>query len=158
MGTIINWQEYESLNDISLIWACIEPAIQKARGKNSTIKHEVYLQLNKAQQALFMFQILYGHTHDGIEDFFSHCSYLLSNAGMWSQLKNGMAFFGAYDMVRLLEKMSDLYDMLKTEEHNRDSQNLSMRQLNMSLHDILPKTIALVGAYIRNNHEMFLVI
>ena len=116
--------DFGALDGIPLIWACIEPTIQKIRGKNSTIKSDVYSQLTDGQQALLMFQILYGHTLHGVEDFFFYQSYMLSNKGTWSQMVNGMNYFGASDMVRFLDEL---------------------------LHESLPATINLVGSYIHSN-------
>jgi len=116
--------DFGALDGIPLIWACIEPTIQKIRGKNSTIKSDVYSQLTDGQQALLMFQILYGHTLHGVEEFFFYQSYMLSNKGTWSQMVNGMNYFGASDMVRFLDEL---------------------------LHESLPATINLVGSYIHSN-------
>ena len=139
-------KDFEALDDRSLIWTCIEPTIQKVRGKNFTIKSEVYSQLNDGQKALLMFQILYGHTLHGVEEFFCHLSYLLSNKGMWPQLKNGMLYFGAHDMVLLLDEMNNTYDNSETEPLGR---------LDTLLHTVLPATVVLVGSYIRRNPAQF---
>lgn len=170
MLTTLKRQMFESLNDISLIWACIEPTIQQIRGKNFTVKSEVYSHLTAGQQALLMFQVLYGHTTRGVREFYSHLSYLLSNKGTWSQLKKGMQFFEAHDMLQLLENMDIVYQGLRTEGFNEaaDQHNtlidsidknteLStiMDRLDKSLSDILPLTIKLVAVYIRNNLDEF---
>jgi hypothetical protein len=165
MLVTVKRKDFEALNDISLIWACIEPTIQKVRGKSFTIKSEVYSQLNDGQKALLMFQILYGHTLHGVEEFYCHLSYLLSNKGMWSQLKKGMLYFRAYDMIRLLDEMNTMYDNLKTGEFSKDEElrngyfgeieKDSLSRLDALLNEILPSTISLVSSHIRSNPEQF---
>lgn len=54
-----------------------EPTIQQVRGKNFVVKSEVYSHLTTGKRALLMFQMLYGHTSKGVEEFYSHLSYLL---------------------------------------------------------------------------------
>lgn len=152
MLVTVKRKDFEAMNDPSLIWTCIEPTIQKIRGKNFTIKSEAYLQLNEGQKALLMIQILYGHTLHGVEEFYSHLSYLLSNKGMWSQLKNGMLYFGAYDMIRLLDEMNTVYDDLKTGKLPSYS---TLSRLDVLLNEILPSVISMVGSYIRSNPEQF---
>jgi hypothetical protein len=163
-------KDFESLNDVSLIWTCIQPAIQQVRGKNFAVKSEVYAHLTSGQRALLMFQVLYGHTSKGIEEFYSNLSYLLSNKGVWSQLKKGMQYFGDYDMVQILEKMDIVFQSIKTEEFKESAEqhnvliaridknaelSASMSLLNKSLSDTLPLTIKLVATYIRDNVDEF---
>jgi hypothetical protein len=173
MLVTVKQKDFEEWNDTLLIWKCIEPTILQIRGKNFTIKSEAYSHLTAGQRALLMFQMLYGHTSTGIEDFFSHQSYLLSNQGVWSQQEKGMQYFGDCDMVQLLERMEAVYLSLTTEEfkanveqHNVPitgidkgvelSETLSL--LNKSLRDTLPLTIKRVAAYIRNNVDEFVQI
>ena len=166
----IRRNDFEVLNDVSLIWACIEPTIQLIRGKNFIVKSEVYAHLTTGQQALLMFQVLYGHTTKGIEEFYSHLSYLLSNKGVWSQLKNGMQYFGDYEMLHILEKMDGIFQSLKTEkfieaveQHNvliakNPELSASMIILNQSLSDVFPSSIKRVATYIRKNPDEFVQI
>jgi hypothetical protein len=167
MLVAIKRKDFEKLDDISLIWACIEPTIQKVRGRNFTIKSEVYLQLNDGQKALLMFQVLYGHTLHGIEEFYSHLSYLLSNKGMWSQLKIGMRYFGDLNMMQIIEKMEIDFQSLKTEDFDETTEqhnalidinaelSSSINLINKSFFEALPTTIEIVAAYIRNNTDEF---
>ncbi len=59
-------QEFNMLDDEKLIWICVEPIIRKVRGKDPGVKSQVIMQLNNGQRALFLFQVLYGHTNNGI--------------------------------------------------------------------------------------------
>ena len=61
-----NIQESSKLDDEALIWVCVEPIVQKVRGKDPVIKSQVVMQLNTGQRALFLFQVLHGHANNGI--------------------------------------------------------------------------------------------
>lgn len=164
MLIIMKRRLFYSLDDASLIWTCIEPTIQQIQGKNFAVKSEVSTHLTAGQRALLMFQMLYGHTHNGVAEFYYHVSYLLSKKGVWSEMKNGMQYFRDYSMMQLLGEMEEVYHAL--EENNLkgslellDVNNLikdSKLQEVISRHDkmlfeILPQTQKLVSAYIRNN-------
>ncbi|MGE5398016.1 MAG: hypothetical protein ACM3MK_10835 [Chitinophagales bacterium] len=170
MLVTVKRKDFETLDDASLIWICLEHIIQQVRGKNFIVKSEVYSHLSSGQRALLMVQVLYGHTSTGVEEFYSHLSYLLSNQAVWSQLKKGMQYFGDYNMLQVLEKMEVVYKSLKTEEfkesaeqHNvliagmdkNDELYATISLLNKSLSDILPSTITLVATYIHNNADEF---
>jgi hypothetical protein len=170
MLVVIERKKFESLNDIALIWTCVEPAIQPIRGKNFAVKSDVYLHLTPGQRALLMFQVLHGHTSNGVGEFYSHLSYLLSNEAVWSQLKEGMSYFGDLKMAQLLEEMKIVYQKLKTEEFQENAeqhtvildaqdQNMelisAMERLNKALGELLPATTGLVGAYVRNHAQEF---
>jgi hypothetical protein len=173
MLVTVKRKDFEALNDVSLIWTCIEPTIQQIRGKNFAIKSEAYSHLNTGQRALLMFQMLYGHTSKGVEEFYSHLSYLLSNKGVWAQLKKGIQYFGDYDMMQILEKMGIGFQSLETKEFKESAEqhnglapgidknaelSASMNLLNKSLSDTLPLTIQLVATYIRNHADEFVQI
>ncbi|SDM85477.1 DMP19 family protein [Acetanaerobacterium elongatum] len=170
MLVTIKQGDFESLNDVSLIWACIEPTITQIRGKSYIVKSEAYATLNPGQRALLMFQVLYGHTSNGIEEFYFHLSYLLSNKDVWSQLKKGMQYFEDFDMLQILEDMDVIFQSMKTEEfkNNTEQRNTlitdidrnaelfaSMNLLNKSFSVTLLSTIQRVAAYIRNNANEF---
>ncbi len=163
-------KDFEALNDVSLIWTCIGPTIQQIRGKDFVVKSEAYAPLNPGQRALLMFQVLYGHTSNGVEEFYSHLSYLLINKAVWPQLKKGMKYFGDYDMVQILEKMDIAYQSLKVDEYNENTEphsvyitgtykkaelSESLSNINKSLSDTLPLSIKLVASYIRDNVNEF---
>ncbi len=162
MFITVKRKDFETLNDVSLIWTCIEPAILQARGKSFTIKSEVFANLTAGQRALFMFQVLYGHISKGVEEFYSHLSYLLSNKGVWLQLIEGMKYFRDYDMVKILEKMDLVFKEI-AQQHNalivsidkNTELSASMSLINRSLSDTLPSTIKLVATYIRDNTDEF---
>ena len=67
----IKRQELQNMDDNALIWVCVQPVILKMRGRNFSIKHEVYEPLSKPMRALVMMQILLGHSSGGAAEFFS---------------------------------------------------------------------------------------
>jgi hypothetical protein len=164
----IDRQMFISLDDISLIWTCIEPTIKQIRGKNFMIKSEFSSHLTKGQRALLMFQVLYGHTGNGVIEFYSHLSYLLSENGMWSELKKAMEYFGDYSMANLISDMEVTYHVIETKYCKEDSEwfyidnidedleiKLTTDRLNKSLSVLLPEVIKSIGLYIRNNPTEF---
>lgn len=156
---VIKRNEYESLDDISLIWTCMEPIIQQIRGQNFTVKAEAYTHLNASQQALLAFQILYGHTIHGVREFYDHLAYLLVHMEVWSVLKNGMQFFGDEVICNILVEMEKLYNGLKKLGYIEGSDlQRTLNQLDESLQEQIPASIKLMGEYIRNHPGEFLVI
>lgn len=157
-------KDFEALDDVSLIWTCIAPAMQQARGKNFAVKSEAYSHLTIGQRALFMFQVMYGHTTKGIEEFYSNLAYLLSNKDVWSQLKKGMQYFGDHNMMQIVERMEVLresaeQDIILTAGFDRNIELYSAISLiNKSFSDTLLRTIRRVAAYIRDNPDEFVKI
>ncbi len=113
-----------SLDDRSLIWSCIEPAIQISRGKNFSIKSEVYSDLTKGQRALLMIQVFLGHTSIGVAEFYSHIDYLLAKPEVWAQFDSGFKYFGDDDILLLLKEIEELYHEQK---NSRDGSDYSVK-------------------------------
>lgn len=165
-------KDFAVLKDSSLIWTCIEPTIRQVQGKNFHVKAEAYSQLTIGQRALFMFQVLYGHTSNGVGEFYSSLSYLLSNKDVWTQLKKAMEYFGDYDMCKIVEKMDLEYQKIKIEKVEEGAEQdfavadiisknaelyPSISFLNKELTDTLSLTIKRVAAYVRNNADEFVL-
>lgn len=134
-----------SMDDRSLIWACIEPAMRQARARDTDTKTQVFSALNSGQRALFMFQVMYGHTQNGIAQFYDHIGYLIERLDFWTALKAGMKYFGDDTMLALVERMEQVFsvselDLLSLEEEYRKA---------------LPETIRLIGAFIRSHADEF---
>ncbi len=147
-------EAFEGLDDMPLIWACIEPTIRQIRGKNPSVKLDAYAGLTKGQQALLMFQILYGHTLQGVESFFLYQSYMLTEKGAWPQMESGMRYFGASEMARFLDEMRAGYE--EYEKNPKDAASLAaLEGLDARLRENLPAAIRLIGAYIRAHAEEF---
>lgn len=164
----INRELFNSLDNISLIWTCIEPTINQIRGKNFMVKREFSSYLSNSQRSLLMFQILYGHTVNGVIEFYNHLSYILSEKGIWSELKKGIEYFGEYSLANLIVEIEDAYHTIEKNHCkegsgcadltniNKDSElNLRIDTLNKRLSELLPSAIKSISSYIRNNPDEF---
>lgn len=92
----------EALEDHELLETCIEPTIRQIRGKGLRIKREVYAGLTPGQQALLMFQVLYGHARSEAEYYWFVSHYI--SLGIWPEVKAGIRFFGDEAMLRIYEE------------------------------------------------------
>lgn len=168
MLVAINKEVFNSLDNISLIWTCIEPTIKQIRGKNFMVKREFSSHLSNGQRSLLMFQIVYGHTVNGVIEFFNHLSYILSEKGIWSELKKGMEYFGEYSMANLIVEIEDTYHRIEKNyckegsgclditNINKDPElKIRIDTLNKCLSGLLPEVIKSIGSYIRNNPNEF---
>jgi hypothetical protein len=161
MLTRMERQHFDSLDDESLIWECIEPVIRQIRGKSVAIKREAASHLTSGQQALLMFQVLYGHScRGGITELFSSLSYLLDSKGIWQELKDAMDYFHIAPMVTLLNDMQSAYF---SQENNNSSSNdrqepwnaAVIQKLDAELNIALPVALKSVAAAILNNPNEF---
>jgi hypothetical protein len=168
MLVMINREVFNSLDNISLIWTCIEPTIKQIRGKNFMVKREFSSHLSNSQRSLLMFQILYGHTVNGVIEFYNHLSYILSEKGIWSELKKGMEYFDEYPMANLITEIEDTYHTIEKNyckegsgclditNINKDSElKIKIDNLNKCLSGLLPAAIKSISSYIRNNPDEF---
>lgn len=142
----MNQEELNRLNDQQLIWACVEPAILKARGKDPETKAQVLKQLGGGQRAVFLFQVLYGHAQNGISQFFGYISYLADRLDIWAALKSAMRYFGDSEMAALIEKMQQAYASKETPPDELDAQ----------YQKLVPETVRRIGACIRSNPAEFI--
>ncbi len=166
-------QLFESLDDIELGKACIDPTIRQIRGKDVAVKARVYAQLTPGQRALLMFWVLYGHAQGGVARFYCEVDYLLTRAEMWTELEAGMRFFGDAAMAGLIEEMERAYRVLEsrigrermarrditvTDIDNDAELHASAGRLDARYREIVPVTLKRVCAYIRSNPGAFVQI
>ncbi len=142
----MNREEFNTLDDQQLIWACVEPAILKARGKDPETKSRVIKQLNDGQRALFLFQVLYGHMHSGTAQFFGYLSYLTDQLDIWAAIKSSMKYFGDMEMADFIEKMERAYT----------AKNIPLDELDAAYQKLIPETVRRIGACIRRNPHEFI--
>lgn len=150
-------EEFTGQDDASLIWACIEPTIRQIRGKSLAVKAEASARLNDAQQALLMFQVLYGHTSSGADEFFAGQSYMLAKEGVWKQFKGSAEFFRDEPLLRLLCEMEVYYFRGNNAPVSPDNEDrpAGIVRLDAALSEVLPVSVRRVGAYILENPGMF---
>lgn len=162
----IKRKTFNSLNDIDLGWACIEPTIQKVRGRDLNIKSQVYNQLTHGQQSLLMFWVLYGHSRNGIIQFYNEMDYLLTEIGIWPELRKSMLYFGNNDMLELLKEIENMYYILQRNQlenskmeiistNNDPELLLAVDQLDKKFHKIIQSLFKKIGKFIRENPNEF---
>ncbi|HWO96497.1 MAG TPA: hypothetical protein VNM45_09215 [Bacillus sp. (in: firmicutes)] len=159
-------QVFDSLEDTALGRACFEPVIPKIRGKDSTVKTQVYKQLSTGQKALFMFNAYYNHASNSLQEFYWWSAYFLAQPKAWSEIKAGLRYFKADAMLVLLEEMEKLlkarnpdgvetFDAsYKDLDHDADLSS-SASSLYAIFHEISPAILKRIGKYIRNNPTEF---
>lgn len=159
-------QVFDFLEDTALGRACFEPVIPKIRGKDGTVKTEIYRQLSTGQKALFMFNAYYNHASNSLPEFYWWSAYFLSQPKAWSEIKVGLRYFKADAMLVLLEEMEKLLkakspDEFKTfdasyKDLDHDSELLSSAgSLYAIFHEISPAILKRIGTCIRNNPTEF---
>ncbi len=170
MLAIMNEELFNSLDNASIIWACIEPTVMKIRGKDFKVKRDAYDELTAGQRALLMFQIIYGHSSSGILQFFSYVPYVPSGKGIWHELKKAMEYFKDYSMQEIFAEMEKDYIALEEKSHvlgteridlsissieDKSELALAIGQHDKLYREAIPETIKLIGIYIRNNPSEF---
>lgn len=101
-------QVFDSLEDAALGEACFEPIIPVIRGKDISVKTQVYEQLGTGQQALFMFYAFYNHAIKSLDEFFWWSAYYLAQPKAWSEVKVGLRYFKADALLKLLDEMEGI--------------------------------------------------
>lgn len=152
MSALINKQTFESLDDASLLWTCIEPVILEVRGKDLSVKNAVYSRLNQGQRALFMFQIFYGHSHNGIARLFEELSYLFVIPDVWAELRSSMQYFQAGAMAQFIGDLEQLYHA----DAFKESANAPLiKRYDAVFLETLHETVRQIGSYIRRHPDIY---
>jgi hypothetical protein len=148
-------KEFETLGDGALIWRCVEPAIREMRGRSFAVKTEAFVPLTKGQRALLMFQMVQGHMDQGLEAFLEHLNYLLSNPGVWQQMKEGMRHFGEMEMLRAVGDMEAAYE--PETEKDGSMKRPDLREIEVRLTAILPEAAKRIAGFIRIHPEEYVL-
>jgi len=152
----IKRSSFESFDDKTLAWTCIEPIIEKIRGKNLSLKSHVYAQLTTGQQSLLYFWIVYGHAQHGILHFFKEVDYILSDTNSWNEMRNAFSHLGTNDLLNLIEKIENAYDFYIPNKDNFSSDFLLLiKNLDNAYSKIIPNALKQISNYIRNNPNEF---
>lgn len=163
-------QEFSALDDASLIWTCVEPAVRLMRSNNLKLKPDIAPEINKSQRALLMYQLISGHAMNGVLSFYSMLSYLLLKDVVWTELKKGIEYFGENTLAELVSDMENTYRFIRKDKLREDSEWLdlesivsdlqlmtAMDALDNRLFSILPASEINVSMYIRNNPAEFVI-
>lgn len=156
--------DFYSFNDNDLGWVCIEPIIQKIRGRELNIKSQVYAQLTRGQKALFMFWVLYGHSNNGIIQFYNEMDYLIKNVDIWSELKSASAYFDDEGLLQILKEMEKIYYILQKqqmENYGIETNHMGLKLqedinlLDERFHKVIKLSFRKIGVYVRKNPDEF---
>ncbi len=163
-------QEFNALDPITLAQACIEPTLQQLHAiLPPPARWQIISQLTPGQQALFLFHVLYDHAGDSAADLYICVLQLLREPHKWSAIKASSRYFGDDSMFQLLEQLESTLQARQQQESteqpalpwdlDHDPQlNTALAQLNSKYHEIAPDSLKLMGTYIRNHPDEFLVI
>jgi hypothetical protein len=166
----IGKQEFDSLDDERLGWACMEPTFQQIRGKDATVKAAAINQLTKGQQALCMFRVMYDHAKHSRSEYYAWISYLLDKPGYWSGVTGGLRFFGDAPMLELLEdtekvigarnaKLGLHWSDAALSDVDHDDELLSAVNLLFERFlEAAPSSLQLISSYIRSHPQQFVEI
>lgn len=153
----ISRNAFETMDDDSLIWACVEPIIMRVRGRDHSVKEGTYAQLSAAQRALMMFQVLRGHSSSGLDEFFRLVPHLPSREGIWQELQKAMLYFGDDAFAQLLREIeADYRAMLSTGADAGDPKGSleflqAVRRHDRPFHEAIAKAEGLIAARIRSD-------
>jgi hypothetical protein len=138
---------FDSITDEQLVHACFEPIIPLIMGKSKEVKEEVYNELSKGQQALFMFIIYFNHASKSIEEYCWWTKYYYNQPRVWIGIKAALDYFSAKEMFRHFEELEEFL--------NKDS-NAEIKKTREKFIKVSQPTINTIGRYIRNNSEDFI--
>ncbi|WP_338449907.1 hypothetical protein R4Z09_27795 [Niallia oryzisoli] len=161
-------QLFDSLEDYHLVRACFDPIIPMIRGKDASVKEQVYHQLNTSQQALFLFNAYYNHACHSTEEMYWWSAYYFAQPKTWQEIKGALKYFKAAEMHDLLEKVESTFitrDYPKKLEqfsiaYNDLEKDIELFQIfqehNNHFQEISPATLKQIGLYIRKNPNEFI--
>ena len=148
----IDRQVFESMSIESVGHACFAPIVPVyqagMRGKSgkevAEFRAAFFKSLPPGQRAL-MFFTWYDHAI-GSEDEFQRISQHFLSAGIFGIIKKGAEYFRDDDMLALLSDIEPAFQSGKTGE---------LAALYRKLQEISPKTLNIIGTYIRKNPAAF---
>lgn len=94
--------------DLALVEATWAPIASQIRAKSMAVKQAVYDGLNPNQKALYMVEILRGHSAHGVRHMLGVLEPALAQPTSWPAIRAGFAFFGAQAMLDLLPALQSL--------------------------------------------------
>ena len=161
-------QEFNSIDPATLADSCIKPILQQIHTTiNPSVRLQIASQLTPGQRALFLFHVLYDHAGGSAGDLYFWVSFLLREPNTWSAIKASSRFFSDAAMLQLLEQIEALlaakHPQSTTEQPGTFPSDLdndpellaSLSQLNTAYHQLVPKTLNLIGTFIHNHPDEF---
>ncbi|MBB6670478.1 hypothetical protein [Cohnella nanjingensis] len=148
--------QFEALNDEELFLICTEPTVTRIRGRNLAVKSEAIAELNRGQQALCMFRVLYPAQHSEA-DFEAWIAYLLEQPAYWKGVNDGLRFWGETALIQLLEAARETLEAKEREtlEEDRAIIQSSIRSLFEKFRSQVQSSLGHICLYIRSHPQEF---
>ncbi|MFT4413033.1 hypothetical protein ACLM5H_04140 [Fredinandcohnia humi] len=164
----INKADLERLRVSERGWKCIEPFLISVRGKDTETKLAVYKQLNRGQQALYMFYAYFNHAKNSLEEFYWWSQFFQGQPSSWQAIKGSLHYFGLIEMLTIFDETGEMLTKIK-KHYNRE---VSFKELTedgaSSLEDISrlftsytaysEKSLLAIGEYVSNHSTEFIQI
>lgn len=162
--------EFDGMSDEELGRACVEPMLLSIRGKDFVTKTQTISSLNRSQQALCMFRVLYDHAKNSAGEYYAWIAYLLQAPGYWSGVMEGLRYFEDESMMQLLEE-TKLFIEERNRESNKPMESVSLNDLEQDcelsekvdrlyskFNEIAQSSLKLISTFIRSNSQDFVTI
>jgi len=149
----MNHQKLNCLNDEELIFNCLNPVVQKVRGKDPETKASEIEKLQEGPRALFMFQVLFGHAKQGIAPFLEQIDYLAEKVDIFAALQSAMRYFHDHDMLAIVEKMEQAFHA----RVNPIAFDTMIKELDAQYREKIPLTLSQISQYVRSHPLEFLM-
>ncbi len=162
--------EFDELSDEELGRACVEPMLLSIRGKDNVTKTQMISSLNRSQQALCMFRIMYDHAKNSVGEYYAWIAYLLQAPGYWSGVMGGLRYFEDQKMMQLLEDTKLVIEE-RSRELNKPIESVSINDLDQDrelsekvdrlyakFKEIASSSMKLISTFIRSNPQNFVTI
>ncbi|RXZ80914.1 hypothetical protein EBB07_17035 [Paenibacillaceae bacterium] len=162
-------QQFESMSDERLGWACIAPTLQQIRGREIAVKTAAIARLNKGQQALCMFRVLYDHAKNSAGEYYAWLACILDTPGYWEGVSGGLHFFDDQAMLDLLERTRvvieardrrpgvSLYDVSITDLDGDQELRSTITLLFEQFIDTAAHSLQQIAVYIRSHPQQFVL-
>jgi hypothetical protein len=157
-------QTFDSLDDVALANACIEPTIQWLHEKISRVNTNFLMELTPGQQALFLFRVFHDRVGSTASDLHFWVSHIQTEEKMWRGTQGVLRYFGDEAMLQLLQEIASVVeagqqrsDIQPWELEDDPAFFASMSRLNEQFHELVPATFERIGKYIRQHPDEFVV-
>lgn len=159
-------ENFESLDDGSLIRSCMEPVFQSVRGKSPEIKAQMYSSLNEHQQALFMYLVFVDHSRGSAAEFYCWTFFLLAEPKTWSEIGKALRHFRVDSLLQFLEETECTVQSVNGKADRQgearpgdleDDPELrhAVEQLYERFRKLLPDAEQRISSLIRNRADLF---
>lgn len=173
MNGTLTQDEFNSLDNDELGTACFEPilhAYKISQTQGEDFSTGLYTRLTSGQRALFGFWSYYTHVMESEAEFYWWSAYFIADGHKWAGLKEGLSYFGDQSTLYLLEEFEGIlierdhprelgHFNITRDDLYQDEEFLSMVcSLYAIFHESLFMTLDIIGNYIRNNPQEFILL